>query len=329
MKKLLLCVVSIVTLLGTNTFAAQSQASTDVSQLKPINSIVAVVNDTVITQDQLDKQFAFFKHQLSSTGSSLPDDAILKRQVLQHMVVNTIQMELATRSGIKVSNAQLNESIANMAKAKNKTVDELYAEMNQYGLSNSDYRKQVNEELAINDLIKRDVATHVVVSDEEIASYKASQSSQANQNTEYLVGDILIALPEAPTTEQIDEAKKKANELYLLIQKGKDFKEAELSQPNNQEALSGEGLGWRKFGELPSLFADQVAKMKVGDVAKPFKAPNGYHIIKLENKRNGDSNKALTDEQIRQIIFKRKFYDALQSWMSRVNAQAYVSIVQQ
>ena len=158
--------------------------------------------------------------------------------------------------------------------------------------------------------------------------YQNNQASLANQNTTYDVKNILIALPSSPTSQQVSQAKQKAQNLIDQINNGEiTFDQAAISSSDDQFALKGGDLGSRKAVELPAVFVDDVIAMQVGDVAGPIKADNGFHIIMLVSKEESDDQTAMGDEQVRQALFNRKLFESIQTWIDGLRAQAFVEIV--
>jgi len=302
-----------------------SQPAAFASQTKDVNTIVAIANDSVITGYNLDQQVAFIKKQLAVHGDQLPPDNILKRQVLQQMIDTDVQVWAAKKSAIKITNSAVNQAIGKIAKEQKISTQSLYQKMKDEGLSIDGYRDQVRDQLYIHALIERDLVPRVVVTDSEVAAFKRSKTNQMHMNTEYKLSDILIALPDNASSSDVITAKNKAQKLLDSIKSGKtSFKKAALSSSNAENALEGGSLGWRKYSELPTPFADAVIHAKAGALLGPIRAPNGYHLLKLEDIRKED--KPLSDDQIRRALFTKKLFAMQQAWLAKLKAQSYIHI---
>ncbi|OHV12738.1 peptidylprolyl isomerase [Kushneria phosphatilytica] len=185
-----------------------------------------------------------------------------------------------------------------------------------------DVREQVRRELLINQVQQHEVAGQVNITDREVDQYL--QNAGANANVQYHLGHILIAVPEAPTPQQAQAAKQKAQQLRERIESGKaSFEQVAASQSDGSNALDGGDLGWRSGAELPTVFSDVVPDMSVGDVSQPIRSPSGYHLVKLLDKRGGGSADQQRD-QVRRRLFERKVNDQLEAWTQEIRASAYI-----
>jgi peptidyl-prolyl cis-trans isomerase SurA len=297
------------------------------AQTKEVNGIAAVVNNQVITTYELEKQVSFFTQQLRAAGTQLPPASIIRKQVLQQMIDIRVQTWAAEQSSIKVTNAEINKAVADVAKQETLTTKELYKKMGSYDLSIDEYRAQLKDQLTIHRLVQRDLVPTLVVSDEQIKQFQQSRENQAYMNMEYDLEDILLEIPDAATSAQVQAVKKKAEALLEDILSGETtFKKAAVESSDAKNAFQGGELGWRQYSELPSAFAKAVVSMKADEVAGPFRAPNGYHLLKLVAVKRDDGATPLTDEQIRQALFTKKLMVAQQTWLAKLKAQSYIKI---
>ncbi|MFO1419272.1 MAG: peptidylprolyl isomerase [Methylotetracoccus sp.] len=269
-----------------------------------IDRIVAVVEEGVILKSELERKVAAIQHSLEQSNTSLPPESILTRQVLERMILEKIQIQLAERSGLKVDDETLRTAVQQIAQRNKISVDELRESLEGEGVSYADFLNQIRSEITIGRFRSNQVNSQVKVSDREVDHYIAAQAAAGvNADSEYLLGHILIATPQAASPADVEKAKEKADALVESLKKGSDFKEAALENSNDPKALSGGELGWRKLAEVPSLFAELVPNMKQGDIQGPIRSPNGYHIIKLLGVKGGEQ-RSVTKTHVRHILIK-------------------------
>lgn len=296
----------------------------------PINRIVAIVNDSVITQSQLNHEVAFIKANLEKNNTKLPPESVLADQVLQQMILKKLQLQLAARTGIQISEMDVTKAINTLAQKNHKTVAEMYQSVATLGLSRAQFRQDIRDELTTNKLQERDIASKITITPEEVSDYLRSNAGQALDTTQYHLATILIALPDAPTAQQIASASTQANVIVSQLKKGANFKRIAMSDSKSQNALQGGDLGYKQLLELPSVFAAQVVKMKDGQIAGPIKTANGFYIIKLLDTRTAAKSKKLSPDQLKlkveNLIFQRKLQERLQNWDEQLRSGAYVKI---
>ncbi|HKK05999.1 MAG: peptidylprolyl isomerase [Gammaproteobacteria bacterium] len=269
-------------------------ASADQSDSKPkiveLDRIIAVVNDDVITQNELKKQVRLIKDRLSRQQTQLPPENVLRRQVLEHMVVNHLQLQVAKRLGIRVDDDQLNQVLNNIARQNQLTLTQFRALLQKEGYDFADFREDIRHQMIISRLHKRQIDDKVTVTDQEVDDFLANKAANKGMEEEYHLAHILISLPEAATPAQIQAAQAKAQKVLDELRNGADFSQTAIAVSSGQQALKGGDLGWRKAGQLPTPFADVVTKMQVGDISGLIRSPSGFHIIKLLDKRSGSKH---------------------------------------
>lgn len=279
---------------------------------RPIDRIVAIVNDGIITQSQVDDRMRVVKLNLSQSNTPLPSDDILAQQILQQLINISLQLDLAKQTGIRVSDGEVSQTIADIAQNNQMSVENLYQSITSRGEDYEKFRKEIAEELTLRHLRQRDIAARITVSDQEVDDYLRSEAAKAANDSEYRVENILIALPETPNPDAIKKAQALAEKLLADVHDGKDFRALAVVNSNAEQALQGGDLGFRKLAQLPTAFATEITHMKVGDVVGPIRTGNGFHLIKLAEVRTvGAVDKPEVQEyQIQQIMLK---IDARQS----------------
>ena len=291
----------------------------------PLDGIIAIVNSQVITTEELRQAMILAKEQMNAEQIPLPNETVLRRQVLNAMINRTLQLEYAKKMNIQVSDEELNQAIVNIAKENHLTLDELRASIVARGMNYEEYRGQIREQIIISQLQQRVITPEITVSDQEVDTFAKNYVHQNHSDTEYHVFDILIPLSNTPSSEAIVAAQKRAQQLTAQLRKGANFQALAAANSAGQQALQGGDLGWRKLAELPTVFAEQVNALNIGQVSDPIRAANGFHIIKLVDLRN--SSKNLTPEQIKQSIFERKYTEQLEIWLQQLRDSSYVKIM--
>ncbi len=268
-----------------------------------LDNIIAVVNNDVITRVELENRLQLIKKQLG-TRTQLPDDAILRKQVLERMIMEKVQLQIAKRSGIRLDDETINRVIENIAKENKLSMDQFRQVLARDGMAFADFRENIKNEMIINELRKRQVNNKVSVSDQEVDNYLTNQANIKNQEEEYLLGHILVATPEAATPAQIQKARNRAEALRERIHNGEDFSSIAIGNSDGPQALKGGELGWRKVGQMPTFFAQIVESMEVGDASLPLRSASGFHIIKLKDKRSPDLSHEVQQTLARHILIK-------------------------
>lgn len=266
------------------TLIAASAAQADYT----LDRIAAVVDDEVITESELDQKLADIKRGLARGNTQLPPDSILARQVLERLIIERIQMHLADKAGIRVDDETLRQAAQQIAQRNHMSLEQLRDSLRQEGMDYSGFIEQIRGEIITQRLRASQVNSQIKISDREVQHWLDTQdASGMNTDTEYQLGHILIATPRAASPADIQKAKERADKLVKELNQGLDFKKASLSASDSDQALSGGDLGWRKLGQLPSLFADVVGTLHEGEIAGPIRSPSGFHIIKLMDVRGG------------------------------------------
>ena len=269
-----------------------------------VDRIVAVVDDGVILESELIEKVTAIKRNLRQNSTTPPPDSILARQVLERMIVDKIQAQMAEKAGVKVDEETLRSAIEQIAQRNNMSLEEFRRSLRAEGIEYPEFVDQIRNEIAVGRFRASQVNAQVKVSDREIQQYLETQSAPgAAKDAEYLLGHILIGTPQAASPDAVQKAKDRADKVMAAIRKGEDFKEVALSMSDGEQALKGGDLGWRKKSQIPTLFAEYVDTMKEGDVEGPIRSSSGYHIIKMLGIKGGD-NHSITKTRARHILIK-------------------------
>ena len=283
--------------------AAWSQTREASSSGSLLDRVAATVNEGVVLQSELEEQMLIISQRLREQKLDLPPQNVLRTQVLDRLVLQELQMQRADRAGIKVSDETVNNALTDVANSNNIKLADLPDALAAQGIDYASYRDQLRKELALQILRQRDVIGRINVTPREIDQFIERQKKLPSEANEYNVSHILIAVPQAATPEELDEAARKSDEVYQKATGGEDFARLAVQFSNSQTALEGGSLGWRKGPELPTFLSEVIAGMKAGDVTKPLRTPSGFHIIKL-NEIRGNTTVIVNQTHARHILLK-------------------------
>lgn len=270
-----------------------------------INQTIAIVNNGVITQSDLDAATAEAKMQIQQSGMAMPDDLSLQRQVLHQLILQKITMELADLNHITVSNSEVDQEIEGIASRNNLKSSQLKEVLQQQGVNYDSYWQDIHDHLVIRKLEQQAVANSIIITPDEVNNYLAAKAQLASPDTEYDVQHILLPLPGNPTAENLAKAKQQTQNIVDQINNGLAFTKAAVQYSQSDDALQGGDLGWKTADQLPSVFANIVQTMQVGQVLGPIQTDTGFHIVKLVNKRTPDQTQHfITEKHVRDILVK-------------------------
>lgn len=268
-----------------------------------LDTIIAVVEDDVILERELQKEVAVIQQRILQSKAQLPPASVLRKQVLEKMIIDKLQRQLAEKAGITVSEEMLNNSATDIARRNNMDVDAFRAELEGQGISYQSFLDNMRNEIIINQLRGREIGGRVKVTDREVEHYMETQDKMGEESTQYHLGHILLAVKEGASSTEIQKAMNKADALVKKLREGQDFAQAAISDSDDANALKGGDLGWRAQGEVPTLFVNEIRQLKQGEVSEPIRSPSGFHIIKmLELKDMG--NHTITKTKVRHILIK-------------------------
>ncbi|PPC88269.1 MAG: molecular chaperone SurA [Methylotenera sp.] len=279
-------------------------AATNVDSTVKMDRIIAIVDQGVITEQELNDRVNTVSSQLEKQGTSLPPKEVLEKQILERLIVDSLQLQLASQTGIKVDDTQLDKTIERIASQNKLTVAEFKAALESDGLSLRKFREDIRNEITISRLRERDVDNRLTVSDGEIDNYLTTQANRGDEQDEYEISHILIRAPEDSSPEDLEKVRVKTENALQELASGKDFTQVSASFSDTPNALEGGQLGWKNGAQIPTLFLDAVKGMQVGEISKPLRSPNGFHILKLTNRRGGASTLMIEQTHARHILIK-------------------------
>lgn len=281
--------------------------TTPVSAAEPVtlDRIRAVVNDDVITQQELSTRLNAAIKQLQKQGTLLPDNNILEKQVLERMITEMLQSQFAKENGLRVDDVQLEKALTRVAQQnKFESVAAFRAKLEKDGIDFSKFREEIRGEIVSVRLREREVDSKLVISESDIEDYLATQANQGNKGEELQLAHILIVVPEQASAESIQNYKRRAEEAQAKLKAGAPFAQIAAGYSDAKDALQGGLLGWRPADRLPSLFSDPLSKMKPGEVSPLLRSPTGFHLIKLLERKTSDTPVFITQTHARHILIK-------------------------
>jgi len=296
----------VVLLLGALAFQGKALAQTRElsTQGELLDRIAAVVDTGVVLESEVDDQMKEVTARLQAQNTTLPPESVLRKQVLDRLILQRIQLEQAQRDGITISDDQLNAALADVAKRNNIPFSDLPTVLSQQGVDYASYREEMRQQLTLGLLRQRDVLQRIVVTPREIDQFLSKQAQQPATNEEYNVSHILIAVPPNATPAQIAQAQQRANDVYQRASKGEDFGKLAVAYSNSEDALEGGSLGWRQGSELPTFLTSLIMGLKPGQVGAPLRTPTGFHIVKLNQVRSQDKKDIVEQIHVRHILLK-------------------------
>ncbi len=274
------------------------------AEIVKIDRIVAIVDQTVVTEQELESRIRTVTAQLQKQGTELPAENILRKQILERLISDTLQLQYAAQSGLKVDDSQLDKTIERIAEQNQLTLTEFADALAKDGVSMGKFRADIRNEITIARLREREVDSRINVSESEIDNFLTTQASSNENQDEYEIAHILIRTPEEGATEDVQKAKAKVDEVIKALQAGTNFSKVSASFSDAPNALEGGSLGWKSSTQMPALFLDALKNMQVGTVSEVLRSPNGFHILKLISKRGGSSPLVIEQTHARHILIK-------------------------
>ena len=253
-----------------------------------LDGIAAIVNDGVVLKSELNAELQRIVQRLQAQGTRLPPEQSLVPQVLERLIVMRIQLQRAERVGILVSDETLNAALGNIAQRNNVSIADLPAVLAKEGVDYQAYRREMREQVMIEQLRQRDVLSRIVVTPKEIDEYLARQAGRAAFNLEYDLSHILVASAPDASPADITAAQAEIESVAARLKAGEDFAPLAVQFSDGQQALEGGALGWKKGDELPTLFAEVVPGLAKGQVSEPIRSASGFHIVRLNDQRGGE-----------------------------------------
>ena len=269
-----------------------------------IDRIVAVINDEVITRNDLNERVKRAESQLQRQGTAAPPRADLEKQILERMITDRAVVQFAKENGMRIDDVELDRAVDRIAQENQMIREQLRLALEKDGVPFNKFREDIRTEILLARLREREVNDRIVVTDSEIDQLIAASKQGPGSNDEFNVSHILVRVPENASPEQIQARQARANEALTQLKAGANFAQVAASFSEAPDALQGGNMGWREMARLPALFADAVRGIKVGDLSSVLRSPAGFHIVKLVEQRGGQKTVMVQQTRARHILIK-------------------------
>lgn len=273
------------------------------AQVQTLDRVVAVVDDDVVMASELQERLDTISAQIQSQDVQAPPEDVLRRQVLEQLIVERLQLQMAQRAGVTVSDAELDQAIARVQQNAGAGPEQFRQRLAADGISMESFRRQIRQELLIRRVEQGSVNRRIEITDQDIDNFLRSKEGEFWKSPQYELGHILIPVNSSAPTNEVDEARQKAEQLAEQVRGGADFRRLAIANSAGQNALEGGDLGWRKTVELPTLFADALDNLEVGDITDPFRSDAGFHLLKIHAER-GSTEQVVEQTKVRHILVK-------------------------
>jgi peptidyl-prolyl cis-trans isomerase SurA len=269
-----------------------------------LDGVAAIVNEGVVLKSQLREQTEMIiaRAGKSNPPMQLPPPNILREQLLERLILTELQLQRAARIGLQVSDQMLTQSIGRIAAQQGIAFEDMPAALAADGIQYASFRRELRDELTLEQLRRIDVGQRISVSPRELQQCIADLEDNVAIDSDYNLSHILISMPESASTVQIEDAKAKADDVYKQLQDGANFGEMAIRYSDAQTSLEGGSLGWMKGAQLPTLYTDIVVEMQDGEVSKPFRSSSSFHIVKINEMRSANQRSEIDQVNVRHIL---------------------------
>jgi peptidyl-prolyl cis-trans isomerase SurA len=304
--RILLAVVGAAALSAAAQARLDTTLSTTPSRIVPVDRIIAVVNDEVITSNDLNERVTLVVRQLQRQGGQLPPSEVLSRQILERMINDMLQAQLAKETGIKVDDATLDRTIERIAQENSLTMPDFRSALERDGVKYPRFREDIRNEILLARLREREVENGIVVTDAEVDTEISRESREKSSDSEFLLSHVLVLVPPQATPEQIEQRRRRAVLALSELRRGTNFANVAATYSDAPDATQGGNLGWRASARLPSLFLETLEKLQPGETSDIMRSPNGFHIVKLLEKRGKAAATGVQQTQVRHILLRAR-----------------------
>ncbi|MBE0626526.1 MAG: peptidylprolyl isomerase [Burkholderiales bacterium] len=274
------------------------------SQVVLVDRIVAVVNSEVITSGEVAERVKSVTLQLRQQGTPLPPADLLQKQVLERMIMDRLQLQLAKETGLRVDDLQLDRTVARVAERNKMSLTQFRQILERDGIQFDKFREELRNEILLSRLREREVDNRMTVTDNEIDYFLSQQAASPSASIEFNLSHIILRLPEQASPEEVERQRARAEQVLTQVRQGADFSKLAVSFSDAPDALQGGVMGWRARDRLPDLFAQAIDGLKPGEVSAIIRSPAGFHLIKLLDRRGGGAPAVIVQTHARHILVK-------------------------
>ena len=303
--RILICrLVTCALISGLLTVTAAPAQSTKARTIVTVDRIVAVVNDEVITERELEARVDFAFRQLRQQGTTPPPRATIERQLIERLINDRVQLQHAREIGLRIDDTDLEKALERIAGDNKLSLPQMRSALEKDGVPFTKFRDDIRNEIILSRLREREVAQKIVITDAEIDNFLLSQKAQQGRSDEFNISHILVAVPENASPEQLQTRRARAEDALAQIKSGADFRQVAAAFSDGPEALQGGLIGWRESNRLPSLFLEALQPLQAGALTELLRSPNGFHILKLNERRGGQAPLIVQQTLARHILIK-------------------------
>lgn len=267
-----------------------------------MDRVIAIVDESVVLESELVRRANSIVSQIKARNQTVPALKILRKQVLERLIIESLQIQTAKRVGVRVDDRTLTAALEKIASRANLSIDQFKQKMEQEGTPWPLFREDMRNEIMINRIVSGMVQRRIQVSEKEIDNIVAQMDKEGETRTQYHLGHILLALSENATPEEIAAQREKAKKIVDALRGGSNFEEFAVAFSNGPKSLEGGDMGWRSLTQLPTLFAGTVKNMTVNDISEPLRSGSGLHIIYLKEKKGGFESQVVVQTHVRHIL---------------------------
>jgi peptidyl-prolyl cis-trans isomerase SurA len=257
------------------------------AQIQLLDKVIAIVDDDVVLQSELDLRMTAVYGQIQQSGTQPPPQEILLQQVLDRLISERLQLNMAYSAGVRIGDEELNLALARIAAGKKITMEQYVEQIHAQGQTIANVREEIRNEMTLMRVQQGKVMRRIRISEQELDNFLNSEEGRFLTSPDVNVGQILLTVPSSLSSAETDQVLDRANDLRVQAVAGTDFRQLAIANSADQSALQGGDLGWRKMAQLPGVFIEAVEKMSPGEVSQPIRSGAGYHLLKLYETRGG------------------------------------------
>jgi len=272
------------------------------SEPQIIDRVIAIVDEDVVLESELVRRTNSIVEKIKQRSQKVPPLKILRKQVLERLVVESLQLQMAKRVGVRIGDRELSATMEKIADGTNLSVDQLKKKLESEGKEWAIFREDIRNEIMINRVLSGMVQRRIQVSEKEVDGIVAQMDKEGETRTQYHLGHILLALSEGSSPEEVTKQREQAKKIVDALREGSNFEEFAISFSNAKESLEGGDMGWRSLTQLPTLFAGTVKNMDVKDISEPLRSGSGLHILYLKDKKGGFESTVVMQTHVRHIL---------------------------
>lgn len=273
------------------------------AEIALLDRVVAIVDDDVVLYSELNQRMAGILSRIQQSGTQAPPEEILRKQVLEQLISERLQLNMGYNAGIRISDEEVNQTLARVAASNNVSLEDYIAQIHASGSTLANVRQEIVDEIIIMRVQQGQVMRRIRISEQELTNFLNSEEGRLVTSPDVNIGQILLSVPSSSSPDETKAIVEKLNNIEEQLNAGADFRQLAIANSDDQSALEGGDLGWRKMAQLPGVFIEAVESMDVGQVSKPIRSAAGYHLIKLYDRRGG-GEKLIEQHFSRHILLK-------------------------